>query len=52
MAISGVLFLCDVGGVVGWLAGGGEGDPEAFLFLLAGVWGPLSVVSMVAMINK
>ena len=26
MAISGVLFLYDVGGVVGWLAGGREGD--------------------------
>ena len=25
------------GGVVGWLAGGREGDPEVFLFLLAGV---------------
>ena len=37
VAISGVLFLYDVGGVVGWLAGGREGDPEAFLFLLAGV---------------
>ena len=37
MAISGALFLYDVGGMVGWLAGGREGDPEAFLFLLAGV---------------
>ena len=37
VAISGVLFLYDVGGVAGWLAGGREGDPEAFLFLLAGV---------------
>ena len=37
MAISGVLFLYDVGGMVGWLSGGREGDPEAFLFLLAGV---------------
>ena len=38
--------------MVGWLTGGGEGDPEAFLFLLAGVWDPLSVMSMVAVINK
>ena len=30
-------ILYDVGGVVGWLAGGREGDSEAFLFLLAGV---------------
>ena len=37
MTISGVLFLYDVGGVVGWLAGGREDDPKAFLFLLAGV---------------
>ena len=37
VAISGVLFLYDVGGVAGWLAGGREGDPEAFPFLLAGV---------------
>ena len=37
VAISGVLFLYDVGGVAGWLAGGSEGDPETFLFLLAGV---------------
>ena len=37
VAISGVVFLYDVGGVVGRLAGGREGDPEAFLFLLAGV---------------
>ena len=37
VAISGVLFLYFEGGVVGWLAGGREGDPEAFVFLLAGV---------------
>ena len=37
VAISGVLFLYFEGGVVGWLAGGREVDPEAFLFLLAGV---------------
>ena len=37
VAISGVLFLYDIGGVTGWLAGGREGDPDAFLFLLAGV---------------
>ena len=36
--------------MVGWLVGGREGDPEAFLFLLTGVWEPLSAVSMVAMI--
>ena len=36
VAISGVLFLYFEGGVVGWLAGGREGDPEAFHFLLAG----------------
>ena len=35
--MSGVLFLQFEGGVVGWLAGGREGDPEAFLFLLAEV---------------
>ena len=35
---------------MGWLAGGREGDPEAFLFLLAGK--PISVMSMVAIINK
>ena len=52
MAISGVLFLYGVGGVAGWLAGGREGDPGAFLFLLAGVLEPLSVVFMVAIINK
>ena len=33
-----------------WLAGGREGDPEAFFFLLAGIWKPLSVMSMVAII--
>ena len=39
--------------MVGWLAGGREGDPEAFLFLLAGVWKPLSVMSTDAiMINN
>ena len=37
VAISGVLFLQFEGGVVGCLTGGREGDPEAFLFLLAGV---------------
>ena len=36
--------------MVGWIAGGREGDPEAFLFLLAGVRKPLSVISMVAII--
>ena len=36
--------------MVGWLAGGREGDPEAFLFLLAGVWKLLAVMSMVAII--
>ena len=35
---------------MGWLAGGREGDLEAFLFLLAGVLKPLSVISMVAII--
>ena len=37
VALSGVLFLYLQGGMVGWLAGGREGDPEAFLILLAGV---------------
>ena len=37
VAMSGVLFLRQVGGVVGWLAVGREGEPEAFLFLLARV---------------
>ena len=37
VAMSGVLFLRPVGGWVGLLAGGREGDPEAFLVLLAGV---------------
>ena len=36
--------------MVGRLAGGREGDPEAFLFLLAGVWVLPSVMSMVAII--
>ena len=32
-------YFCNLrgGNVVGWLAGGREGDPEAVLFLLAGV---------------
>ena len=50
VAMSGVLFLSFEGGVVSWLAGGREGDPEAFFFLLAGIWKPLSVMSMVAII--
>ena len=33
---------------MGRLAGGREGDREAFLFLLTGVWKPLSVIFMVA----
>ena len=37
VAMSEVLFLRLVGGVVGWPAGGREGDPEVFLFLLAAV---------------
>ena len=36
----------------GWLTGEREGDPEAFLFLLAGVRKPLSDMSMVAIIIK
>ena len=32
----------------GWLAGGREGEFEAFLFLLAGVWKPLSEMSILA----
>ena len=48
--MSGVLFLWFEGGVVGWLADGREGDPEAFLFLLAGVWKPVSVMSIVVII--
>ena len=36
--------------MVGWLAGGREVDPEAFLFLLAGVRKLPSVVSMDAII--
>ena len=46
--MSGVLFLYLEGGMVGWLAGGREGESEAFLFLLAGVWKPLSEMSMLA----
>ena len=36
--------------MVDWLAGGRESDPEAFLLLLAGVWKPLSAMSMFAII--
>ena len=36
--------------MVGWQAGDREGDPEAFLFLMAGVLKPLSAMSMVAII--
>ena len=50
VAMSGVLFLRVVGGFVGWLAGGREGDPKAFLFMLAAVSKPLSVMSMVVLI--
>ena len=35
---------------MGWLAGGREGDPEAFPFLLEGVLKTVSVMSMVAII--
>ena len=37
VAVSRVLFLKFEGGMEDWLASGREGDPEAFLFLLAGV---------------
>ena len=36
--------------MVGWLAGGREGDPESFLVLLAGVRNLPSVMSMDAII--
>ena len=32
-----IKFWVNTRGVMGWLAGGREGDPKAFLFLLAGV---------------
>ena len=35
---------------MGWLAGGRKGDPEAFLFFLAGVWKLPSIMSMDAII--
>ena len=38
--------------MVGWLAGGREGDTETFLSLLAGVCKPLSEMSIVAIIIK
>ena len=51
VAVSRVLFLQFEGGMKDWVARGREGDPEAFLFLLAGVF-LLAVMSMVVIIIR